>query len=85
LVADSSDRPRVAHVVVPYYPAELITEKVAGEVVLDVQITREGKVAGIWLVSSMPDMFGNLATAAVREWQFESIAAKIRVVLKFHP
>jgi len=85
LLSDAADRPRVAHVVVPYYPAELITQQIAGEVVLDVQITEEGKVAGIWLVSAMPDIFGNLATASVREWHFEPIPAKIRVVLKFHP
>jgi TonB family protein len=86
LLADSENRPRVAHVVAPYYPPELITQKIPGEVVLDVQVNEEGTVGGIWLISAMPDIFGTLATASVREWQFEkSIPAKIRVVLRFTP
>ena len=86
LLSDSENRPRVAHVVAPYYPPELIAQKTPGEVVLDVQVTEEGKVGGIWLISAMPDIFGSLATASVREWQFEKSApAKIRVVLRFTP
>jgi hypothetical protein len=56
----------------------------SGEVVLDVQITggREGRRN--WLVSST-DTFASLATAAVRQWEFEPISAKIRLVLKFQP
>jgi hypothetical protein len=51
-----------------------------------VQVNEEGTVGGIWLISAMPDIFGTLATASVREWQFEkSIPAKIRVVLRFTP
>jgi hypothetical protein len=52
---------------------------------MDVQVTEKGEVAGIWLVSSNPDIFGGLATAAIRQWHFESIPAKIRVVLDFTP
>jgi len=33
----------------------------------------------------MPDVFGTLATAAIREWKFEPEAAKIRIVLTFLP
>jgi len=53
--------------------------------VVDLQITEDGRVGGVWLVSSMPDVFESLATAAVRQWQFESIPAKIRVALEFKP
>jgi TonB family protein len=84
LLSDSENQPRVAHVVAPYYPAELIAQKISGQVVLDVQVTPEGKVGGIWLVSATPDIFSNLATASVREWEFEPIPAKIRVVLRFN-
>src|SRR5262249_13529951 len=66
LLSDSERHPRVNRVTMPYYPAELLAEKVGGEVVLDVQVTEEGKVGGIWLISSTPEVFGNLATASVR-------------------
>jgi TonB family protein len=83
--SESQNQPRVSHVVVPYYPPELLDQKVGGEVVLDVQVTEPGKVSGIWMISATPEIFGNLATAAVRDWEFEPIAGKIRVVVKFKP
>ena len=72
-------------VAAPYYPPELIANRVSGEVVLDVQVAFDGKVGGIWVVSATPEVFGSLAAAAVHEWEFERIPAKIRVVLKFKP
>jgi TonB family protein len=85
LMADSELRPRVGHVVTPYYPMDLLDQKLSGEVVVDVQVTEEGKVGGLWLVSAAPDLFANLATASVRQWEFEPIAAKIRIVVRFKP
>jgi hypothetical protein len=85
LLSDSDRQPRVTRVVVPYYPPELLEQKVSGEVVIDVQVTDEGKVGGIWLVSAMPEVFGSLATASVHDWEFEGISGKIRVVLGFNP
>jgi hypothetical protein len=85
LQSDSDKHPRVSRVVTPYYPQELLDEKVSGDVVMDVQVTDEGKVGGVWLVSATPEIFSTLATSAVRQWEFESIATKIRVVLKFQP
>mgnify|MGYP001561666523 CR=1 FL=1 len=85
LLAETANRPRIEKLVSPYYPAELLGEKLAGEVVIDIQVTEEGKVAGLWLVSATPEVFGNLATAAVRQWQFEAVPAKIRVVIEFRP
>jgi outer membrane biosynthesis protein TonB len=83
----SSDglQPRVAHIVTPYYPAELLAANTTGAVVLEVQITSEGAVGGIWTISALPDVFANLATASVRDWRFEPISAKIRLVLQFKP
>jgi TonB family protein len=77
--------PQVQMFVSPYYPVELLSEKLAGEVVMDIQVTDDGRVAGLWLVSAAPDIFANLATSAVRQWQFEPLSAKIRVVVKFTP
>jgi len=85
LKADSEVRPRVSLVVEPYYPAELRAQGLSGEVVVDVQVTNEGKVGGIWLVSSTPEVFSSLATTSIRQWEFEPVAAKIRVVLQFNP
>jgi hypothetical protein len=36
-------------------------------------------------VSAVPDIFGNLATASIRQWQFDPIPVKIRIVLQFRP
>ena len=85
LLAGADDRPGVKTFIAPYYPADLLNQKLSGEVVVDLQITEEGKVGGMWLVSSTPDVFEGLATASVRQWQFESVPAKIRVVLEFKP
>ncbi len=83
LLAEAGQRPHIETFVAPYYPPELIDEKISGEVVVDVQITAEGKVGGLWLISANPDIFGGLATAAIREWRFEGTPAKIRIVLRF--
>jgi TonB family protein len=85
-VLSASDRqPELRTVVPPYYPAELADQKSSGEVIVDVQVTEEGKAGGVWLVSSMPELFGTLATAAIREWEFEPLREKVRVVLQFKP
>src|SRR5262249_58681576 len=85
LLSDSDKQPRVTRAVAPYYPPELLDQKLSGEVVIDLQITDEGKVGGIWLVSAMPEVFGSLATASVRDWEFEGVSGKVRVVLGFNP
>jgi TonB family protein len=85
LLTDSAGGPRLETFIAPYYPRELIEQKSAGKVVMEVQVTDRGDVAGVWLVSADPDVFATLATAAVREWRFEPIASKIRVILDFKP
>jgi TonB family protein len=85
LLSGSENRPHLQTFIAPYYPAELLDQKLSGEVILDVQVTDEGRVGGVWLVSSQPDVFGSLATASVRQWQFEPVPTKIRVVLDFKP
>ncbi len=85
LLAESNAGPGLQAFVPPYYPDELLAESLAGEVVMDVQLTEQGDVAGLWLVSATPEIFGSLATAAVREWKFEPATAKVRVVVEFVP
>src|SRR2546428_9646917 len=84
-LADWEKSPEIRVLVPPYSPADLLDQKLSGEVVVDAQITEEGKVGGIWLVSAVPDIFGNLATASIRQWQFDPIPVKIRIVLQFRP
>ena len=83
VLSESENQPRLTTFIAPYYPAELLEQRLSGEVVLDLQITDEGRAGGVWLVSATPDIFGSLATAAVRQWQFEAVSARIRVVLDF--
>jgi TonB family protein len=85
LSSDSELQPELRTVVPPYYPADLSEQKLSGEVILDVQITEAGKAGGVWLVSAMPDLFGTLATSAVRQWEFEPLPVKVRIVLQFTP
>jgi hypothetical protein len=85
LLSDTENQPRVSKVVPPYNPEDLLVQKLSGEVVLDVQVTDEGKISGIWLISSTPDIFAGLAAASVRQWEFEPIPTKIRLVLRFNP
>jgi tetratricopeptide (TPR) repeat protein len=85
LLSDSDKQPRLMRVVAPYYPVELLDQRLSGEVIVEIQVTEEGKVGGIWLVSAMPEIFGSLATASLRDWEFEKIPTKIRVVLGFNP
>jgi Gram-negative bacterial TonB protein C-terminal len=85
LFSESENQPRVERFVAPYYPLELTEQKASGEVIVDVQITSQGDVGGMWFISAMPDVFATLATAAIREWKFEPEATKLRIVLTFLP
>ena len=69
----------------PYYPDDLRDDSVHGDVILDVQVSPEGDVIGVWLISSEPDVFGNLATGAVRDWRFDPVPSKVRVSIRFLP
>src|SRR5947209_8592143 len=71
LFSESESEPLVKRFVAPYYPLELTEKKVSGEVVVDVQVTGQGDVGGMWLISAMPDVFATLATAAIRDWKFQ--------------
>ena len=78
-------RPAVRSLVLPYYPEDLKADSVGGEVVLDVQLSPEGDVMGVWLIDATPDIFGGLASAALRDCTFEAVATKIRVIVRFLP
>jgi TonB family protein len=85
ILSNSDKTPTVHLVQAPYYPPELLEEGTSGKVVMDVEIAQDGKVAGVWLVSAEPELFSNLAAESVRQWEFEPVPAKIRVVMKFEP
>jgi hypothetical protein len=85
LQTNSSRTPGLLTGIAPYYPEELLTGGIGGKVIMDVQLTETGDVGGVWLVSASPDVFAGLATAAVRQWRFEPVLARIRVILDFVP
>jgi TonB family protein len=85
LLSETGTGPGLREIVPPYFPLELLQERVSGEVVLDVQVMDDGEVSGLWLISSDPDVFGTLATAAVRQWKFDPVQAKVRIVVDFKP
>jgi TonB family protein len=85
LLTDSAGGPQLETFITPYYPPDLLEQKSAGKVVMEVQVTDRGDVAGVWLVSAEPEVFATLATTAVRKWRFEPAPSKIRVILDFQP
>ena len=85
LWAIDPQRPAALSFALPYYPDDLKEDSGGGEVVLDVQLSPEGDVMGVWLIEATPDIFGNLASVALRDSKFEAVAAKIRVIVRFLP
>ncbi len=85
LLSETGKGPRVQIVSPPFYPQELLNDRLAGRVVLDLQLSENGEVAGVWLISASPEIFSGLATGVIREWKFEPIPQKIRIVLQFVP
>jgi hypothetical protein len=77
--------PQVRKLTNPYFPDELRTQRAAGKVVLDIEVTDQGDVAGIYTISALPEVFATLATTAVQDWKFMPNAGKIRVVMQFIP
>jgi len=63
----------------------LLNQRVGGKVVVDVQITDQGEVAGMWLISALPEVLTDLATTAVHDCKFNSAAERIRIVVQFIP
>jgi TonB family protein len=54
----------------PEYPEQALARRVQGPVLLDVRISREGRVQDVKLVSGDP-LLANAAVAAVRQWRFK--------------
>jgi len=85
LLSGSEDGPRVQSIVAPLFPEELLQRRLSGRVVVDAQVTEDGNVGGIWLISALPEVFSGLAAEAVRSWKFDPIFRKIRIVIHFVP
>jgi TonB family protein len=54
----------------PQYPEQALARRVQGPVLLDVRISREGRVQDVKLVSG-DQLLANAAVAAVRQWRFK--------------
>jgi TonB family protein len=63
----------------PEYPEQALARRVQGPVLLDVRISREGKVQDVKLVSGDP-LLANAAVAAVRQWRFKPHTVNGRAV-----
>ena len=85
LLSESGTGPKAVDAHAPFFPEELLKEKLRGRVAIDVVISETGEVTGLFLISSAPEVFSVLATSAVRDWKFEPVAGKVRVVLQFLP
>ncbi len=85
LLSPTGQGPGLRKMTTVYYPDELMNQRVSGRVVLDVEVTEQCDVAGIYMISALPEVFGGLASAAVQEWKFVPGAGKIRIVVQFIP
>jgi len=85
LLSPSGAGPRAQAIVAPFFPEELLKDRLSGNVALDIQVQDDGAVGGVWLISASPEIFSDLAIAAVRDWKFEAIPGKIRIVVQFIP
>ena len=85
LLSPTGKGPDLQKTTTPYFPDELRTQRASGKVILDVEVTELGDVAGIYMISALPEVFGDLAAAAVQDWKFAPGPAKIRVVVQFIP
>ncbi len=89
--------PRIAHgvpaelisQVAPLYPPQARPMRVEGSVVLYVQITDEGKVDGVQVVSG-PSVFRENAIAAVKKWRYKpaqldgkAVESSAEIILRF--
>ncbi len=85
LLSASGSGPRVQNVVAPFLPPELLEERKPGRVVLDIQVSETGDVGALWQISATPEIYSGLAISAVRDWKFDSVPGKIRVIFQFIP
>ena len=85
LLSEVGQGPGVVQAIPPPYPPELLNERLAGNVVMDIQVSDTGEVAGVWLITAQPEIFSGLATGVIRDWKFQPQLMKIRVIFHFVP
>ncbi len=81
----------VKHRVDPDYPEQARPEKLAGVIVLDVVVDRDGSVANVHALNG-PEVLARAATEALRWWRFEPyrvdgkpVVVKTTVAVEFKP
>lgn len=74
----------------PKYPREAKAKHIQGDVILSVQIDREGNVS-VSKVESGPAVLADAATAAVKQWKYkpmtlngEPVAVETIIKIQFH-
>ena len=61
---------QVIHRVHPTYPKQALTRKLHGSVVLQVIVSKQGKVDSLALISGDP-LLGQAAQSAVKQWRYK--------------
>lgn len=82
--------PRLVSGGLPEYTTDLRRRRIGGEVVLDIELDRQGRVSGTRVRTTDDDALSDAAVAAVRRWRFdpareneESIPFSFRVTFTF--
>jgi len=82
--------PKVVEQVKPDYPYELRRSKLRGEVLLDFEVSVEGRVAKAFVVRSLNPLFDQPALDAIYKWRFEParrdgipVRARMQITLQF--
>lgn len=71
LVSEEIATSRLVHRVEPQYPKSAIENHIQGQVVLVVEVNREGAVHGVHVLSGNP-LLASVAADAVRLWRFQT-------------
>jgi protein TonB len=80
--AASGQQLRPVKEVRPAYPAAAITDKVTGQVIVDVTVDARGRVTDAAAVSG-PDALREAALTAARQWEFAPPAVAVKTTLEF--
>jgi TonB family protein len=78
-VTNPAAGPKVVRQVEPHYPDAALRRNIHGVVKLEVLVTPEGRVAGARHIHG-PQILGDAAAAAVRQWQYEPLVVDGKAV-----
>jgi TonB family protein len=74
--------PKLISKVTPLYPPAAEKEHLSGDVVMDVTLKEDGRVAQVNLINGDP-LLAEAATSAVKQWRYQPLVVEGKPVLKF--